>query len=101
MEFCPKCGSILMMKGKRAGCPKCDYVAKGKVDMVMKEDVDEGCEVRVATGKQESINPVCDWDCHACGCKKAEFWLRQMRSGDEPESQFFKCVKCGKTCRVG
>ena len=41
-----------------------------------------------------------DWDCHACGSKKAEFWIRQMRSGDEPESRFYKCVKCGKTCRV-
>jgi len=90
-----------MMKTKKVGCPKCDYVAKGEVDMEMKEEVDEGCEVRVACGKQESINPICDWDCHACGAKKAEFWTRQMRSGDEPESQFFKCVKCGKTCRVG
>ncbi len=89
-----------MMKTKKVGCPKCSYVAKGKVCMEMKEEVDEGCEVRVATGKQACVNPVCEWNCHACGSKKAEFWTRQMRSGDEPESKFYKCVKCGKTCRV-
>ena len=101
MEFCPKCGSILMMQGKQAGCPKCDYVAKGKVDMEMKEEIDEKVEIRVATNKKDSsINPVTDWDCHACGSKRAEFWIRQMRAGDEPESKFYKCVKCGKICRV-
>ena len=99
MEFCPKCGSILMMKTKRVGCPKCDYVAKGKVNMVMKEEIDERVEAMVVRGK-DNINPVTDWDCHACGSKKAEFWIKQMRSGDEPESKFYKCVKCGKTCRV-
>jgi len=100
MEFCPKCGSILVMKTKRVGCPKCDYVAKGKVDMEMKEDVSFEGGVTVACGKETSVNPVTDWNCHACGSKKAEFWIRQMRSGDEPESKFYKCVKCGKTCRV-
>ena len=101
MEFCPKCGSILMMKTKRVGCPKCDYVAKGKVNMEMKEEVEnDDVGVRVATGKDVGVNPVTDWDCHACGSKKAEFWIRQMRSGDEPESRFYKCVKCGKTVRV-
>lgn len=100
MEFCPKCGAILMMKTTRVGCPKCSYVAKGKVCMEMKEDIEnEDCGLRVSTGKEASINPITDWDCE-CGHKKAEFWIRQMRSGDEPESRFYKCCKCGKTCRV-
>ena len=102
MEFCPKCGSILVMRTKRVGCPKCDYVAKGKVDMEMKEEVDEKVVVRVVTNEKDgNVNSVTDWNCPKCGCKKAEFWLRQMRAGDEPESQFYKCVKCGKTVRVG
>jgi DNA-directed RNA polymerase subunit M/transcription elongation factor TFIIS len=100
MEFCPKCGAILVMKTKRVGCPKCDYVAKGKVCMEMKEEVCFEGGVAVISTKEASVNPVTDWDCHNCGSKKAEFWIRQMRSGDEPESKFYKCVKCGKTCRV-
>ncbi len=100
MEFCPKCGAILMMSGGYASCPKCEYVAEGKVDMEIKEKIDEKNVVRVVSGKEASVNPITDWDCHACGSKKAEFWTRQMRAGDEPESKFYKCVKCGKTCRV-
>ncbi len=100
MEFCEKCGALLMMKGKKACCPKCSYVKKGKVCMEMKEEVSgEKAEAIICRGK-ENINPITDWNCHACGSKKAEFWIRQMRSGDEPESKFYKCVKCGKTCRV-
>lgn len=100
MEFCPKCGAILMMKNGSAVCPKCDYVAKGKIDMEIKEKINEKNVVRVVSGKEANVNPITDWDCHACGSKKAEFWIRQMRSGDEPESKFYKCVKCGKTYRV-
>ena len=101
MEFCPKCGSILMMKKTKVGCPKCNYVAKGKVDMEIKEEVDEGVGVAVVDAKKSNVNPITDWDCKKCGGKKAYFWIRQMRSGDEPESEFYRCVKCGKTCRVG
>ena len=28
MQFCPKCGSLLMMKQTRFGCSRCDYVSK-------------------------------------------------------------------------
>ena len=100
MEFCPKCGSILIMKRTKVGCPKCNYMAKGKVDMEMKEDVDEKVDIAVVDEKKENVNPVTDWDCYKCGGKKAYFWIRQMRSGAEPESKFYECVKCGKTCRV-
>lgn len=100
MEFCPKCGAILVMKKTKAGCPKCNYVAKGKVSMEISEEVNEQVPVAVINEKESNVNPVTDWDCHKCGCKRAYFWIRQMRSGDEAESKFYKCVKCGKTCRV-
>ena len=97
MEFCPKCGCILAMKRTKVGCPKCDYVAKGKIDMEMKEEVDEGQVVAVVDAKGTNVNPITDWECKS---KRAYFWIRQMRSGDEAESKFYECVKCGKTCRV-
>ena len=100
MEFCPKCGSMLIMKTKRVGCPKCDYVATGKVDMEMREEVNVKTGVAVVDEKESNVNPVTDWDCKKCKGKRAYFWIRQMRSGDEPESKFYKCVKCGKTTRV-
>lgn len=100
MEFCPECGSILMMKRTKVGCPKCSYVAKGKVDMEMKEDVEVNIGVAVVDEKKTNVNPVTDWDCRKCKGKRAYFWIRQMRSGDEAESKFYECVKCGNTTRV-
>ena len=31
MQFCPKCGAILIQKTKNAGCPRCNYSSKEKI----------------------------------------------------------------------
>jgi DNA-directed RNA polymerase subunit M len=100
MEFCPKCGALLMMKKSRAGCPRCNYVAKGKVNMEMKEKVDEKVVVAVVDEKAGNVNPITEWVCRKCNHKRAYFWIRQMRAGDEAESKFYQCVKCKNTSRV-
>jgi DNA-directed RNA polymerase subunit M len=100
MEFCPKCGAILMMKKTKVGCPKCNYIAKGDVDLEMKEEVHERVEVAVVDEKKDNPNPITDFDCRKCNSKRAYFWIRQMRSGDEAESKFYECVKCKNTTRV-
>lgn len=100
MEFCPKCGAILMMKDTKVGCPRCSYVAKGKIDMKMKEEIHEAVPVVVVDEKESNVNPITDWDCKKCNSKRAYFWIRQMRAGDEAESKFYECVKCKNTVRV-
>ena len=100
MEFCPKCGALLMMKNTKAGCPRCNYVANKKVDMKITEKVDAAVPVVVVSEKEGNVNPITDWDCRKCKSKRAYFWIRQMRAGDEAESKFYKCVKCGNTVRV-
>ena len=100
MEFCPKCGSLLVMKKKKFGCPRCNYTAKGKVEMKTKEHVDEGIKVAVVSEKEGEVHPITDYDCEKCKGKKAYFWIRQMRAGDEPESKFYKCIKCKNVVRV-
>ena len=100
MEFCPKCGAILMMKKTKAGCPRCSYTAKGKVNMEMKEKVKEQVIVAVVDEKVGEVHPITDFKCRKCGHNKSYFWIRQMRSGDEPESKFYKCIKCKNTTRV-
>ena len=89
-----------MMKKKNFGCPRCSYAAKGKVDMEIKEVVDAKSSVAVVDEKEGNVNPITDWKCGKCGHKRAYFWIRQMRAGDEAESKFYKCVKCGHTTRV-
>ena len=68
--------------------------------MEIKEKVDEAVAVAVVSEKEGNVNPITDWDCKKCGCKRAYFWIRQMRAGDEAESKFYKCTKCGNSCRV-
>ena len=100
MEFCPKCGALLVMKKTKFGCPRCNYIAKGKVDMSIKEKINEKVEVAVVNEKEGEIQPITDYHCKKCGHNKSYFWILQMRSGDEPESKFYKCVKCKNIVRV-
>ena len=99
MKFCPKCGSILMIRKTKFGCPRCSYVSSADVAMEIKEDVKESKEI-VVVGSKENVNPVTEYPCEKCGNKKAYFWIQQMRAGDEPESKFYKCTKCANTVRV-
>jgi len=73
MEFCPKCGAILMMKKTKAGCPRCNYTAKGKVDMKIKEIVSEQEPIAVIDEKQANVNPITDWECKKCGKQESVF----------------------------
>ncbi len=100
MEFCPKCGALLMMRKTKAGCPRCSYVSKDKIDMEVKEEMHEQANVVVIDEKVGNVNPITDWECRKCGCKRAYFWIRQMRAGDEAESKFYECIKCKNTVRV-
>jgi transcription factor S len=100
MEFCPRCGALLIMKTKKFGCPRCSYTAKGKISIKTKEEIDEQTPVAVVSEKQGEVHPITDYDCEKCGNKKAYFWIRQMRAGDEPESKFYKCIKCKNVVRV-
>ena len=88
-----------MLRKTKFGCPRCSYTSKADINMEMKEQVNERVEVAVITHK-ESVNPITDFPCTKCKSKKAFFWLQQMRSGDEPESKFYKCVKCDNVVRV-
>lgn len=99
MKFCPKCGSILIMKKTKFGCPRCNYIEKEDITMEVKQVVNERQDVAIVTPK-DNVNPITDFDCTKCSNKKSYFWTKQMRSGDESESCFYECTKCGNTVRV-
>lgn len=100
MEFCPKCGALLIMKKSRFGCPKCSYMSKGKVELKISEEMKNRVPVAVVKGNQKSVDPITDFKCEKCKNAKSYFWVQQMRAGDEPESKFYKCTKCDNTVRV-
>ena len=68
--------------------------------MKVKERVGAGAGVAVVSEKQGEVLPVIEFKCRKCGNKKAYFWTRQMRAGDEAESKFYKCNKCKNVERV-
>ena len=99
MEFCPKCGAVLVQKRKNDGCPRCSYAAKGRTKIKTSEKVEGKKQIVVIKGKGEEINPIVNEKCKECGNDEAYFWTVQTRSSDESETKFFKCTKCGATRR--
>lgn len=98
MQFCPKCGAVLIQKRKNYGCPRCTYSTKEKVKITSSEKLGEKKEIPVIKGKEESM-PITSETCKKCKNKTAYFWTVQTRSGDESETKFFKCTKCDYTWR--
>jgi len=101
MEFCPKCGAMLVEKTKNFGCPRCNYTAKGKLKIESTEKVKEKKEIAVINEKDSNVHPTVPALCPKCGHREAYFWTVQTRSSDEAETRFFKCTKekCSHTWR--
>lgn len=99
MQFCPKCGTLLIEKRKNFGCPKCGYSAKEKITLQTIEKMQEKREIGVVKDKELNIFPVTNANCKKCGNKEAHFWSVQTRAGDEAETRFFRCTKCKYTWR--
>jgi len=99
MEFCPKCGSVLIQKRKNDGCPRCNYSSKKKIVLKTSEKINEKNEGVVVTKETASVHPVVNETCKKCNHEKAYFWTVQTRASDEAETKFFRCVKCDNTWR--
>ncbi|RLC75837.1 MAG: transcription factor S [Chloroflexi bacterium] len=106
IKFCPKCGSM-MIPEKGASeivwkCRKCNYTEKGKTarGLVLKEKVNEKVTIPVfdAEENKDKLSTI-EVECPKCGNNRAVWWIQQTRSGDEPATRFFKCVKCSYTWR--
>jgi DNA-directed RNA polymerase subunit M len=99
MEFCPKCGTILIMDGKRVKCPKCSYRSSGKIKIESSEKIEKKAATGVVKEKDIELLPVTSAICKKCGHNEAYFWSSQTRAADEAETRFFRCKKCSYTWR--
>ncbi len=103
MEFCPKCGSLMVPKKTKTGntvlvCRKCGYrktLKKQEDFKISSQNIkkEEGLII-VDKRSEKEILPVATVTCPKCGYNKAEWWLQQTRSSDEPPTRFFRCLKC-------
>jgi len=98
MEFCPKCGSVLVGE-KEVKCARCNYKSKSKIKIETTELIETASEIGVITDSDNDVFPVISCNCNKCGNKEAYFWTSQTRAGDEAETKFFRCTKCKYTWR--
>ncbi|MFA5855858.1 MAG: transcription factor S [Candidatus Pacearchaeota archaeon] len=94
MEFCPKCGCVLVEKNKEFRCPRCNHKSKGKIKIESSEKIDSRLEVGFIKDKETDVFPITNANCPKCSNKEAYFWTSQTRAGDEAETRFFRCTKC-------
>jgi len=98
MKFCPKCGAILINKNGKWVCPKGDYKTSEKIKIESKEK-QERVKIGVMKEGQTNVYPIVTQTCPKCGYDKAYFFTTQTRAGDEAETRFFICTKCGHRWR--
>ena len=104
MEFCPNC-EVRLKKNDDGllSCSKCNYVkektgesAKEKSEEINSEFlVMEESDMKQAKSLESTIKI----DCEKCHNQEGVWWTFQTRSGDEPETKFYRCTKCNHTWR--
>lgn len=104
MLFCPRCKAILYPKKTTTGKTKmacnCGYSTKEKEKLILKEKitVDKKDKITIVD-KEIKTDPKIKITCPKCGHEEAYYWLLQTRAADEPETTFYKCVKCSHQWR--
>ncbi len=104
MQFCPKCGNLMLPKQVKEGpvlvCNACGYVAKeAKLDEYKVVKPAKREEIVAVIEETKPALPTIRAKCLKCGHETAYWWLRQTRGGDEPTTRFYRCAKCSHTWR--
>lgn len=87
-------------KGDEVPCPSCGESQKTQSTVKLTEKIKKVEEKEIVdTDQAAEIHPITDSECPECGNTQAYYWTKQTRSGDEPETQFFKCVNCAHQWR--
>lgn len=115
MEFCDKCGSMMLpstLEGKVILKCKCgaikpfseetseSYKVHTKIEHPIRNEVTNLSEV--LSWKEENLrSSIKDFKCPSCGYDKAHLETRQTRSADEGMTHFIICLKCGRHIKIG
>jgi DNA-directed RNA polymerase subunit M len=108
MEFCKKCGGLLVpqKKGKSVVlvCRKCGAKRTGKVKP---KDFKIGVSTKLKKEKVIVVDkksrfealPKTTAQCPKCENSEAYWWMEQTRAADEAPTRFYKCTKCSHVWR--
>ena len=103
MEFCPKYEIRLKNNDGLLSCPKCKYV-KEKTNKRTKEKPEEITPEFLVMDESDlnqakRLESTIKIDCEKCHNQEGVCWSLQTRSADEPETRFYRCIKCNFTWR--
>ncbi len=97
MLFCPKCGSLLILKksgSKKVMACSCGYSTSDLANAAIREEL--GKKEKGVDVVEEEIEtlPLTSAECPKCKHSRAYYWEVQTRAADEPATKFMKCEKC-------
>ncbi len=112
MEFCPNCGTRLVLRRKGTKeesrvtfvCTKCGFSREVNTEEhTAARPIERSTQERIAViGEEEAkiqTMPTAKVECPRCGNREANWWMVQTRGADESPTQFFRCTECGYTWR--
>lgn len=101
MEFCKKCGKVLLPKKEgnktKLVCPSCGQKKSATGGYTTSEKQEVGTDI-VVMGEEEHL-PITKEECPECGNRDAYYWIEQTRAADEAPTRFYRCTKCRHTWR--
>ena len=103
MEFCPKCGAMMLPKEGVLTCNSCGYSEdlsnEEEYAISRKKELEEVEDTVKMLGDDVDIRPTTREICPECGNDEAYYDLKQTRSADEAPTRFFTCTKCKHSWR--
>ena len=106
MEFCDKCGGLMIPKKsgsrvvlicRRCGRKKTSKEKKFKIKVSTTRS--KGKIIVLDKKSKIDVLPKTDISCPKCDNSEAFWWMQQMRAADEAPTRFYKCTKCGHVWR--
>ncbi|RLJ09616.1 MAG: transcription factor S [Candidatus Aenigmatarchaeota archaeon] len=104
MQFCEKCGSVLVAQKEKDKtiliCRKCGFKLKDYKPLEISESVEKDpLDDVIIIEKNEETLPKTKTTCPKCGHNEAVWWIQQTRSADEAPTLFLRCTKCKHSWR--
>ncbi len=99
MNFCEKCGSVMVTKKEKSKaclvCKRCGFRKTHYKPLEISENISKTpLDDVIIIEKNEEALPKTKVVCPKCGNKEAVWWIQQTRSADEAPTLFLRCTKC-------
>jgi DNA-directed RNA polymerase subunit M len=108
MEFCDKCGAMMVPATQEDGtkvlkCRECGKIREtGRVrkNFTVTHNLKKTPRDKIVVVDDDSSPmPTMKATCEKCGNGEAYYWTLQTRRGDEGATEFYRCTKCKHTWR--